>query len=61
MTENEKNAKIFCKAIKDLASDENSINNLECYLTHHFDAWMVKFANTPENISNELKHFATIK
>ena len=51
-------AEMFVNAIKEIASKPDNLDNLECYLSHHFDVWMEKFANTPENITSELKHFA---
>lgn len=61
MNENEKNAKIFCNAIKKLSENPERLENLELYLSYHFYAWMKKFAATPENIAGELKHFSEIE
>ena len=57
----EKEAKRFCKAIKTLAENQLSLDNLESYLSFHFDEWLKKFANTPENISSEMEEFSKIK
>ena len=51
-------AKAFVNAIKELASNPKKLDNLENYLSEHFDIWMEKYANTPEGIIYELKGFA---
>ena len=51
----------FINAIKTIAQKEDNLDNLECYLTHHFREWMQKFANTPEGITAELKEFANME
>lgn len=56
----EKEAKEFCKALKTIADNEYSLDNFESYLSYHFDKWLEKWADTPEGITDELKHFATI-
>nr|DAU28085.1 MAG TPA: hypothetical protein [Caudoviricetes sp.] len=48
----------FCKAIKRLAENPDSLENLESYLSGHFQSWLEKFADTPENIAAELAAFA---
>lgn len=50
----------FCAAIKKLGENERSLENLECYLSYHFDAWMKKWAYDPECITSELKNFSKI-
>lgn len=57
----EAEAKRFCKAIKEIASNESSLENLECYLSYHFDEWLKKFANTPAWMANEMEQFSQIK
>lgn len=57
----EKEAKRFCKAIKEIASDESSLDNLECYLSFHFKEWLEKYAKTPACISVEMEAFSKIK
>ena len=59
--ENELYAKSFINAIKELASDTKKLNNLESYLSIHFDVWMERYANTPYDITYELKCFAEIE
>lgn len=58
---NKEYAAMFVNAIKKLASNEDNLNNLESYLSHHFDVWMEKFANTPEGLASELKQFAEME
>lgn len=53
-------ARQFCAAIKKLAANEAALDNFESYLSMHFDTWLTKFANTPENIVDELESFAKI-
>lgn len=50
----------FCAAIKKLGENERNLENLECYLSYHFDAWMKKWANTPAGLTWELEQFAKI-
>ena len=54
-------AQTFCEAIKALASNETALDNLDLYLSIHFAAWLEKYANTPENIAGELKHFSEME
>ena len=57
---NAENAKRFCAAIRILANNPDAIQNLESYLSNHFDIWLKEYANTPENITSELWHFSNI-
>ena len=59
--DNRQAAEIFVKAVKQIASKPDNLDNLEIYLETHFDKWIEKFANTPENMAAELKHFAEMK
>ena len=59
--ENKECATMFVNAIKKIASNENNLNNLESYLSYHFDVWMEKFANSPSGLSSELKQFAEME
>ena len=56
--ENELCAKAFVNAIKELASNQKKLDNLENYLSKHFDIWIERYANTPYGIIYELKGFA---
>ena len=54
----EKTAQVFVKAIKMLAEKPENLDNLESYLSQHFEVWMRKYANTPNDITYELLGFA---
>ena len=51
-------AKQFCETLQTIAGKPENIENLELYLSMHFPEWIEKFANTPENITAELRQFA---
>ena len=53
--ENKLCAKAFVDAIKELALNQKKLDNLESYLSKHFDIWMERYANTPYDITYELK------
>jgi len=50
----------FIKGIKTLASNENALDNFECYLSIHFQTWLDKWANTPQDITSEIQRFSEI-
>ena len=52
-------AVIFCNAIR--AMKPENIDNLESYLSHHFDVWLKKYASNPESIAEEMNQFATME
>ena len=54
----EQTAKLFCNALRAIAGKPENLDNLESYLSYHFAEWLNKYANTPENITAELKSFA---
>ena len=56
----EQTAKQFCEALRAIAGKPENLKNLESYLFYHFAEWMNKYANTPENITAELKSFADL-
>jgi hypothetical protein len=56
-----KEAALFIEAIKTIAQKEENIENLESYLSIHFDTWMRKFASTPKSITAELEAFASME
>jgi hypothetical protein len=58
---NKECATMFVNAIKELALKENNLDNLESYLSCHFDVWMEKYANTPSDLASELKEFARME
>ena len=57
----EQTAKEFCNALRAIAGKPENLDNLESYLSYHFAEWMNKYANTPENITVELKNFADME
>lgn len=61
MRKHEQTAKEFCNALRSIAGKPENLDNLESYLSHHFAEWMNKYANTPENITAELKSFADME
>jgi TorA maturation chaperone TorD len=56
----EKEAKRLCDAMKKLASNESSLDNLECYLSFHFKEWLERFASTPADMACEMEEFSKI-
>ena len=58
---NREYAAILINAIKELANKPDNLDNLEWYLSNHFDVWIETFANTPESLVYELKNFAEMK
>ena len=56
----EQTAKEFCEALKTIAGKPENLENLELYLSIHFQKWLERYANDPENITAELKQFAEI-
>ena len=61
MTNNERNAMLFCETIKKLAENPAALENLECYLSKHFNEWIETYASTPDGITDELQQFAEIR
>lgn len=59
--ENELCAKAFVNVIKELASNPKKLDNLENYLSEHFDIWIERYANTPSGIIYELRGFAEME
>ena len=53
-------AKMFCNAIRRMANCPDAIDNLESYLSYHFDEWMKKWANCPTDLAAEMKEFSQI-
>ena len=61
MREHAQNAAEFVKAIKTISEKPQNLENLEHYLSYHFDKWLEMWANTPEKITAEIKHFAEMQ
>ena len=60
MREHNEIAKEFIQAIKTISEKQANLDNFESYLSHHFNTWIEKFANTPDKITAELKAFANM-
>lgn len=58
---NEKLAHEFIEAIRTIAEKSENLDNFESYLSNHFEAWMKEYANTPETLTAEIKHFAEME
>ena len=61
MLKYEKQAVEFCEAIRTLANNTENLENLESYLSYHFEKWLKTWANTPEGLAAEMKHFAEME
>lgn len=59
--DNKTASKEFIQALKTIAEKPKNLDNLEHYLFYHFDKWLEIWANTPEKITAELKHFAEME
>ena len=59
--EHEQTAREFCEALKKMASNPAALENFQHYLAYHFADWLTTYANTPEDITDELKQFAEIE
>lgn len=49
-------AREFCMAMYNLANS-GRLDDLEGYLSKHFETWLKKYANTPEGLISELQGF----
>jgi len=58
---NKENAEILCRAIRNFAENPSALENFENYLSNHFDVWMEKYANTPDDLACEMIGFSEIK
>lgn len=54
-------AKRFVEAIKKIAKKEDNIDNLQHYLSMHFESWLERFARTPLAIVCEMESFADME
>ena len=57
----EEQATQFCEAIRTLANNTKSLENLESYLSRHFSEWISKWANSPASLAEEMKEFAEME
>ena len=53
-------ARHLVDALRRFAQRPDAIDNFECYLSHHFESWLKKYASTPEGMAEEFKRFASI-
>ena len=53
-----KEAAQFCEYIRTIASKPDNLENLESYLSYSFGPWLEKYANSPSNMSAEMREFA---
>lgn len=58
---NQENAKLLIDAIKKIASDQNTLDNFQCYLERHFSTWFYKYVTDPDGLVNEFTTFSNIK
>ena len=61
MRKYEKQAAEFCEAIRTLANNTENLENLESYLSHHFEKWLKTWANSPASLAEEMKEFAEME
>lgn len=54
-------AERFVEAIKRIATKEENLNNLQHYLSIHFEQWLTRFAKTPLAIVCEIESFADME
>lgn len=59
--EQERAAKRFITALREIAAKEENIDNFESYLSYHFEKWLSKYASTPEGIAAEFETFAKME
>lgn len=58
MNENETNAAKMREALTNFAKNPENIENFCSYLERHFDKWLLKWASTPEGLTEEMLHFS---
>lgn len=51
----------FVKAIKTIANKQDNLDNLQSYLSMHFETWLNKFAQTPTDLTNEIESFSNME
>lgn len=50
----------FTQAIITIAASPKNLENLEHYLSIHFETWVKRYANTPETLVSEIIGFANM-
>lgn len=53
-------AQAFCDAVRKLGTNPEALDNLCSYLENHFGEWLDKYANTPDDLAEEMQNFANI-
>lgn len=53
-------AQTFCDAVRKLGNNPEALENLQVYLEHHFGEWLKKWADTPDDLAEEMQNFANI-
>lgn len=53
-------AHVVIESIRTLASKPENLDNLESYLSAHFEEWLAKWANTPQDMAAEMREFANM-
>lgn len=61
MTNNEQNAAKLVTAIRQFAEHPERLENFQCYLEHHFDKWMQKWAADPDGLAAEFENFSEME
>lgn len=61
MNNNAKAAADFVGAIREIAGKPENLENLQSYLTYHFDKWLEMWAGTPEGMAAEMQAFARME
>ena len=61
MKENTRNAATVAEALKNFTENPERIETFIFYLEQHFDAWLTKYASTPEDLAGELLNFSTME
>ena len=61
MKKYEKEAMIFSEALKNFAKNPDAIDNIENYLSYHFETWIEKYAKDPYSMASDLLHFSKIQ
>lgn len=61
MRKYEQAAEEFCEAIRLCAEKPDNLKTLEHHLANHFDTWLEKYANKPENFVEEMSIWANLE
>lgn len=53
-------AQALCDAVRKLGTNPEALDNLRSYLENHFGEWLGKYANTPDDLAEEMQNFANV-